>query len=540
MGDSNTPVSLPVAATAAAIAEHMHIPMHKVVESLSLEASAVLVRVLRSAGYLPQFQVQAGLAPPTPAVPLDRSGRTPEESWRNMLHPAATFRSDDQRQALMAVASAHRHVLLILPTGSGKFLYVLTAARNYDTSTDVTVVVVPYAVLAANHVATAARHGVPAVFHRGDATEPKKITAVTPEGAASESFHQLLRQLKAAGRLRRIVVDEGHSWLTEVDFRPAMLDCSKFACYGVPLIIMSATLPPTDLDTLLQRMRLADIASPLTIRGPSTRATIRYYVDELPKQRWVEHVQTLAMRLLPEEYKGLVFVRTRAEADDVAAKLSCESFHSGKDQGDLQTILQNWESGVYQLLVATTLLGAGYHTENVRLVVHWGPPHNYIAYSQATGRAGRNETYAEAHTLLDPIDVAHTVGRQVEFGHAVMMQHFSEPATCLREGMETYLDGRGEPCASHPQSHVPCARCDPLYIPAPPGEPPMLRTPPAPRARPSPPPGAFPPEVEVNFALLLNARLAQQDEQQQRRADEQVKKLLARISYALSSVGSPR
>ncbi|KZV77963.1 P-loop containing nucleoside triphosphate hydrolase protein [Exidia glandulosa HHB12029] len=246
----------------------------------------------------------------------------------------------------------------------------------------------------------------------------------------------------------------------------------------------------------------------------------------MPRPSFAQHIQALILRLLPDGFKGIVFTRSRSEADAMAKELDCDSFHSGKTGAQLGEALARWERGRVKIIVATTLLGTGYHTDNVRLTVCVGAPYNYIAYSQATGRGGRNETYAEAHTLLDSVEAAMGAPARDEFGSALLMQHLTNPSICLREGMETFLDGHGQPCSTQPYNHVPCARCDPDYIPPPPGEPPALRAPPPPRPRPEPTASEFSTQLHVDYDVLLNARVAQLDYQHRLQTDEQLKIIL--------------
>ncbi|KZV79738.1 P-loop containing nucleoside triphosphate hydrolase protein, partial [Exidia glandulosa HHB12029] len=309
----------------------------------------------------------------------------------------ATFRHDNQRRALIAIASERQHVLCVLPTGGGKSLLWLTAVRNYDAPTDVTVVLVPWNVLAANHLATTQIYGISATFYEKDNHDVRQVMYVTPDSAKEDGFRSVVRQLYHFGRLRRIVFDEAHAWLTESDFRPTLLlDASYLTLFEVPIILLSATIPPSAMDAILDRLSITSISRPLTIRQSSTRSTIRYAVDIMPREHFIDHINNLVLRLLPDGYKGIVFTRSRTQADVLAKALDCEAFHGGKTGAQLANSLARWERGAAKIIVATTLLGTGYHTDNVRLIVNHGAPYNYIAYSQSTGRGGRNETYAEA------------------------------------------------------------------------------------------------------------------------------------------------
>lgn len=106
-----------------------------------------------------------------------------------------------------------------------------------------------------------------------------------------------------------------------------------------------------------------------------------------------DKVQILA-KIVKSEERVLVFTRTRAYAETLAAQLSVSGVKATSLHGDLsqQRRLRNLEmftSGKASVLVATDVAARGIHVDNVDLVVQADPPEDYKAYLHRAGRTGR-------------------------------------------------------------------------------------------------------------------------------------------------------
>lgn len=98
--------------------------------------------------------------------------------------------------------------------------------------------------------------------------------------------------------------------------------------------------------------------------------------------------------IVKNEKRVLVFTRTRAFAETLAAQLSVTGVKATSLHGDLsqQRRLRNLEtftSGKATVLVATDVAARGIHVDNVDLVVQADPPEDYKAYLHRAGRTGR-------------------------------------------------------------------------------------------------------------------------------------------------------
>jgi superfamily II DNA helicase RecQ len=81
------------------------------------------------------------------------------------------------------------------------------------------------------------------------------IVLVTPKLAVREEFATFLNRLRATRQLDRIVVDECHIVLNrQYDFCKEMQKLGKLAAAEAQIVMLTATLPPSEEDKLFRRM----------------------------------------------------------------------------------------------------------------------------------------------------------------------------------------------------------------------------------------------------------------------------------------------
>ncbi|NLT25222.1 MAG: DEAD/DEAH box helicase [Microbacteriaceae bacterium] len=103
----------------------------------------------------------------------------------------------------------------------------------------------------------------------------------------------------------------------------------------------------------------------------------------------------------------LVFVRTRAGADNWAAVLADHGVRAVVLHGDLsqarrQRNLADLTKGKVDVLVATDVAARGIHIDDVRLVVQADPPDEYKTYLHRAGRTGRAGAHGTVVTVIAP------------------------------------------------------------------------------------------------------------------------------------------
>ena len=170
---------------------------------------------------------------------------------------------------------------------------------------------------------------------------------------------------------------------------------------------------------------------------------------------------------------GIVYVRTRKRADEIAAWLAeqgvdAAAYHAGLEQGLRAERQRRFLREPAAVMVATIAFGMGIDKPDVRFVAHLDLPASMEAYYQETGRAGRDGKPADAwmaYSLGDVVAVRmlqegsegsdafkRLQGRKLE-----ALLGFCETVECRRATLLGYF---GESTAA------PCGNCDNCLHPA--------------------------------------------------------------------------
>ncbi|WP_319542543.1 DEAD/DEAH box helicase [uncultured Pseudodesulfovibrio sp.] len=107
------------------------------------------------------------------------------------------------------------------------------------------------------------------------------------------------------------------------------------------------------------------------------------------------------------DFYGLVFTRTRADADRVAARLTergypSEPIHGDLSQGQREKILASFREKKATILVATDVAARGIDVPDLTHVVNFALPQDPQTYVHRTGRTGRAGKQGVAITLIAP------------------------------------------------------------------------------------------------------------------------------------------
>lgn len=118
-----------------------------------------------------------------------------------------------------------------------------------------------------------------------------------------------------------------------------------------------------------------------------------------------------------ESFYGLIFCRTKVDADDISSKLSnrgcrAESLHGDISQAQREKILKKFRDKKLAVLVATDVAARGIDVDNLTHVINYSlpqDPESYVHRIGRTGRAGKNGT---AITLITPYEYRKLVAIQ--------------------------------------------------------------------------------------------------------------------------------
>jgi ATP-dependent RNA helicase DeaD len=164
--------------------------------------------------------------------------------------------------------------------------------------------------------------------------------------------------------------------------------------------LVSATFP-RDVLRLAQRYQ-NDAAQVEGTRLGAANRDIAHVAYQVPPAKRLDAVINLL--LMDPDEQALVFVRTRADAGELARKLSHEGFAAAALHGDMEQpertrTLEAFRTGRLKTLVATDVAARGIDVDIGR-VIHSDPPSDPDAYTHRSGRTGRAGRKGESAILV--------------------------------------------------------------------------------------------------------------------------------------------
>jgi RecQ family ATP-dependent DNA helicase len=367
------------------------------------------------------------------------------EQLRDMMGDGASFRSV-QQQAMESIRAGVSPVVTVMPTGEGKSILFMLPAWVEPGGT--TVVVVPLIALRSDMKRRCDKFGIVCTeWTRTRQPDGAAIVLVTPESAMGEEFGTYLNRMRTMRRLDRIVIDECHIILNDgLDFRKYMQQLGRLMTAETQMVLLTATLPPTKEVELQRRMGWTEGQMKM-FRAPTVRRNIRYRVVDAGrygKQKEKEMMEGLVMSALSKSDNGkvVIYCNTIGKVEDLASALAlagsfrCEAFHSKVKDGRKKEILEDFRTGLVQVVVATSALGMGVDIPDIRLIVHVDEPRNMLDYAQESGRAGRDGLVSQV--------VVVRWERSVEKSErdGLVGRFMDDNEECRRVVMSEYLDGR--------------------------------------------------------------------------------------------------
>ena len=339
------------------------------------------------------------------------------------------------QRTIVEAAMTGRHVLGILPTGTGKSLcYQIPALSRYDKTGALTVVISPLVALMADQVAGLEARGISCCVavtgllsmpERADALDRVRlgdagILLVSPEQLRAPSLRRALRQREIGAW----VLDEAHClsrW--GHDFRPDYLYVGRFigerAVDGEvpPVLCLTATAKPDVVDDITRHFRDRLGIELAVVNGGVERSNLTFEV--MPTSgagKFADIHQVLTSHLPPKASGGaIIYCATRRQSEKVAESLqlkgvAADYFHAGLPPETKKDVQQRFINGELTAIVATNAFGMGIDKPDVRLVIHADIPGSLENYLQEAGRAGRDRAAARCVLLYAKDDVERQFG----------------------------------------------------------------------------------------------------------------------------------
>jgi RecQ family ATP-dependent DNA helicase len=332
---------------------------------------------------------------------------------------------------LVRAALDGRDALGILPTGSGKSMTYLQPSHLL---TGPTIVISPLVSLIEDQVLEARKISLNAfAMNKANRKEFKEEVKrrITDQSlhlifVPPESWRWLFNMFpRLRTRTRLIVVDEAHvvvKW--GQTFRAAYRSLRQIreVCKA-PILALTATATPRTQREIATGLGLKGIKTkgypvrkdnlflkveqielPYEIRkilrsDQWTRAAEAQIRDAVFWARWEVLMPYLGKQ---KESKGIIYCNRKADAKRLASELQktlrhrvVVEYHGDQGMEERSEILTDFKRpGSSKIMVATVAFGLGIHIPDLRFVVHFGMPSSLDEYTQAIGRAGRDENPA--------------------------------------------------------------------------------------------------------------------------------------------------
>ncbi|MCU1392290.1 MAG: ATP-dependent helicase, RecQ family [Ilumatobacteraceae bacterium] len=310
---------------------------------------------------------------------------------------------EDQRQAVRALVTDRKRVLVVQATGWGKSaVYWAATSALRASGGGLTLVVSPLLALMRDQASAAERAGlVAATINSTNFDEWDDVLArveagtldvllVSPERLGNPRFEARLPRLLANTGM--VVIDEAHcisDW--GFDFRPDYQRLTRHLLSlapGTPVLATTATANARVTADVADQLG----ADTVTFRGSLARTSLRLAV--VPGLTALDRWAWVADALGRLEGSGIVYTLTVAEADRVANFLTSAGFEVAAYSGRLDAasridIEDRLRRNELKAVVATSALGMGYDKPDLAFCIHVGSPASPVAYYQQVGRAGR-------------------------------------------------------------------------------------------------------------------------------------------------------
>ena len=201
-----------------------------------------------------------------------------------------------------------------------------------------------------------------------------------------------LNRLNATQQLDRIVIDECHIVLNRrYKFRRQMQRLGKLMAAGTQMVMLTATLPPSEEEELYRRMYVEKEHVQI-FRASTVRKNVAYRVIDISGIGRKRDKEKMVLGLIQKNIrkhstgKVVVYSNTVPKAKTIAESLGCDAYHHhavGKEH-----MLDDFREGRQPIIVATSALGMGVDIPDIRCIIHVDRPRTLLDYAQESGRAG--------------------------------------------------------------------------------------------------------------------------------------------------------
>ncbi|MCB0480575.1 MAG: DEAD/DEAH box helicase [Flavobacteriales bacterium] len=197
-------------------------------------------------------------------------------------------------------------------------------------------------------------------------------------------------------KIEILVLDEADLML-DLGFYKDIQDLIRFLPKRRQTLYFSATI-----DERIKKLAYSLVRNPIRIQI-SPKDPVSKNVSHAVTFVEMDDKRFYLQRLIEEneDFKFLVFVRTKVRAERVKAAMArlgiaSETIHGDKEQIEREGVLKNFKTGAVKVLIATDVSARGIDIPNVEYVVNYDIPEKPENYVHRVGRTGRGKNKGKA------------------------------------------------------------------------------------------------------------------------------------------------
>ncbi len=231
-------------------------------------------------------------------------------------------------------------------------------------------------------------------------------------GTPGRIMDHMERRTLDISQVKYVVLDEADEMLN-MGFVEDIETILKSSPKNRRTVLFSATMPP-HIERLAKNY-MNDYEVIAAAKDNLSKANIQQIYFEVPQSDKFEALFRIID--VEESFYGLVFCRTKIDADEISHKLSnrgcrAEAIHGDLSQGQREKVLQKFRSKKLTVLVATDVAARGIDIDNLTHVINYSLPQDPESYVHRIGRTGRAGKTGIAITLITPSEYRKLVSIQ--------------------------------------------------------------------------------------------------------------------------------
>lgn len=231
-------------------------------------------------------------------------------------------------------------------------------------------------------------------------------------GTPGRIIDHLERKTLDISKVSYVVLDEADEMLN-MGFVEDIEAILKAAPKQRRTVLFSATMPAHIERLAKNYMNEYEVIA--VAKDNISKANIQQIYFEVPQSDKFEALFRIID--VEESFYGLVFCRTKIDADEISHKLTnrgcrAEAIHGDLSQGQREKVLQKFRAKQLTVLVATDVAARGIDIDNLTHVINYALPQDPESYVHRIGRTGRAGKKGIAITLITPSEYRKLVSIQ--------------------------------------------------------------------------------------------------------------------------------